>query len=299
MPTEQAPVVQRALLLSELRRLRTAKHLSQEDVAKALEWSLSKVIRIEGGVSRLQITDLKALLDLYEVTNPEQVNELLSLARAARERGYWSAYKNISDQGLLTYVGYEAGASIIREAQGLVIPGLLQTEEYAWEITRSYIGDSNNLVKDLVDLRVERQEKVYGRNDPMRQFYVWDEAVIRRRVGGSENPALMPDQLRHLAELAARPEITVEVITFETGAHFGLKGPFIILQFDSELGDVLYMESTRRGDLTRGDPASAEEITSYREAFERLRELSLGRERSAQLIREVAEEMSRNKPIKQ
>jgi transcriptional regulator with XRE-family HTH domain len=299
MPTEQAPVVQRALLLSELRRLRTAKHLSQEDVAKALEWSLSKVIRIEGGVSRLQITDLKALLDLYEVTNPEQVNELLSLARAARERGYWSAYKNISDQGLLTYVGYEAGASIIREAQGLVIPGLLQTEEYAWEITRSYIGDSNNLVKDLVDLRVERQEKVYGRNDPMRQFYVLDEAVIRRRVGGSENPALMPDQLRHLAELAARPEITVEVITFETGAHFGLKGPFIILQFDSELGDVLYMESTRRGDLTRGDPASAEEITSYREAFERLRELSLGRERSAQLIREVAEEMSRNKPIKQ
>jgi hypothetical protein len=175
----------------------------------------------------------------------------------------------------------------------------LQTEEYAWEITRSYIGDSNNLVKDLVDLRVERQEKVYGRNDPMRQFYVLDEAVIRRRVGGSENPALMPDQLRHLAELAARPEITVEVITFETGAHFGLKGPFIILQFDSELGDVLYMESTRRGDLTRGDPASAEEITSYREAFERLRELSLGRERSAQLIREVAEEMSRNKPIKQ
>ena len=173
MPTEQAPVVQRALLLSELRRLGTAKHLSQEDVAKALEWSLSKVIRIEGGVSRLQITDLKALLDLYEVTNPEQVDELLSLARSARERGYWSAYKNISDQGLLTYVGYEAGASIIREAQGLVIPGLLQTEEYAWEITRSYIGDSNNLVKDLVDLRMERQEKVYGRNDPMRQLSSW------------------------------------------------------------------------------------------------------------------------------
>lgn len=298
MSQDQAPVIQRALLTSELRRLRAAKEMSQEEVAKALDWSLSKLIRIEGGGVGLRTTDLKALLELYGVIDKKQVNELAELAKAARERGWWTTYKNVRDQEYLNYIGYETGASIIRQAQGLLVPGLLQTEEYAGAITREYIGESSDLVKDLVDLRLERQEQLLGREKPPQQFYVLDEAVIRRRVGGAENPDLMPAQLRHLVELSNRPDVTIEVIPFEAGAHFGLKGPFTLLEFESALGDVLYLESARRGDLTRGDPASIPLITEYHEAFERLRNLSLEPQDSAEFISGVAGEMSRHEPTR-
>lgn len=295
MPDSQASVIQRSILTNELRRLRARAHLGQDEVARALDWSLSKVIRIEGGTVGISTTDLKALLNLYETRDQDQVAGLVELARGARQRGWWTAYKNVTDQQYLNYVGYEAGASIIRTANGLLIPALLQTADYAWAITSEYIAESNDAVKDAVELRLERQERLTARDKLPRQFYVIDEAVIRRRIGAPKNPDVMPAQLRHLVEAASRPEVTIEVIPFEAGAHFGLKGPFTLLEFDGELGDLLYMESTRRGDLTLADPASSPLITSYHESFERLREISLGPEASIRLISEVAERMSGGK----
>lgn len=295
MSEQQAPVVQRAILTGELRRLRAAHGMSQEDVAKALDWSLSKVIRIEGGLVGITTTDLKALLDLYQVADTKRVAELVEMAKTARTRGWWNAYKNIRDQEYLDYVGYESGASVIRMAQGLLIPGLLQTEDYAWTITSEYIGEANDLARDLVEIRLERQERLFNRGKPPRQFYVLDEAVIRRHVGAPKNPNVMPTQLRHLVELSERPFITIEVIPFQTGAHYGLKGPFVLLEFEGDLGDVLYLESARRGDLLIANPASSPLITTYREAFEQLRGLSLGPEASVKFIAHVADEMTQSR----
>jgi hypothetical protein len=297
MPEGQGSVIQRTLLTNELRRLRAAAHLGQDEVTKALDWSLSKLIRVEGGSVGVSTTDLKALLALYEVRDETRVTELVELARGARVRGWWTTYKNVTDQEYLNYVGYEAGASIIRTANGLLVPALLQTEDYAWAITMEYIGgESRDAVKDAVELRLERQERLTARDNVPRQFYIMDEAVILRRVGSPKNPEVMPAQLRHLAEVASQSEVTIEIIPFEAGAHLGLKGPFTLLEFEGELGDVLYMESARRGDLTLADPASLPMITSYHEAFERLREISLGPEASANLITDTAEAMSKDQP---
>jgi len=112
-------------------------------------------------------------------------------------------------------------------------------------------------------------------------------------VGSGSDPKLMPAQLRHLVDLSSRPYLTVQVIPFSAGAHFGLKGPFTLLSFDNELGDVLFFESARRGDLTLADPASADLITSYQEAFEGLRNIALSVEKSTQLIERTADKMAK------
>lgn len=292
MSQGEASVVQRALLTNELRRLRAAARLGQEQVVQALDWSPSKLIRIEGGTVGISTTDLKALLDLYGVKEESRIGELVELARAARTRGWWRSFKSVQDEQYLNYVGYESGASIIRQAQGLLVPGLLQTPDYAADITLDYAGEYGRPVEELVELRLERQERVLGREKPPEQFYVLDEAVIRRRVGWRKDRKLMPDQLRHLIEIGSLPYVTIQVIPFYMGAHFGLKGPFTLLSFDNELGDVLFLESAHRGDLTLSDAASAELITSYHEAFEGLRRASLSPEQSLEFIEGVATEMS-------
>jgi transcriptional regulator with XRE-family HTH domain len=290
---DQGPVVQRALLTAELLRLRHAVGLKQEDVASALEWSTSKLIRIEGGTVGMSITDLTALLRQYGVTDKDQVDELTKLARGARGRGWWNEYKNdVEDQAFLTFLGYEAGASVLRQSQGLLIPGLLQTEEYARALMSKYVEPSAG--DALVEIRMRRQEEMSSREKPPQQFYVIDEAVIQRRMAESNDHRIMARQLRHLIEVAGRPDVTLELIPFTVGPHFGMKGPFALLEFDGDLGDVLYLESARRGDLVVAgrDPQSAELITVYQEAFNQLRSLSLGAERSVEVIDKVAKAMS-------
>ncbi len=251
--------MQRALLSAELQRLRHAARLKQEEVARALEWSTSKLIRIEGGTVGISITDLMALLSHYGVTDTDRTAELAELARGARGRGWWNEYKNeVSDQAFLTYLGYEAGASILRQSQGLLIPGLLQTEEYARALMRKYVEPSEG--DALVEIRMRRQEEMSTRDKPPQQFYIMDEAVIQRQMTEENDQGIMVRQLRHLIEVAARPGVTIEVIPFAVGPHFGMKGPFAHLEFDGDLGDVLYLESARSGDLVVSgrDPQSAE-----------------------------------------
>ncbi len=283
--------MQRALLSNELQRLRRDKHLKQEEVARELDWSPSKIIRIEGGSVGISTTDLQALLRLYEVVDPEQIDRLIELARGARERGWWSTYQRdlAHDQPFLSFLGYENGSSEIRQSAIAVVPGLLQTEEYARAITREYADDSRTQL--LVEVRMLRQEKLLERENPPQQYYVLDEAVIRRRVGGGAEPALMANQLRHLINNAERPYVTIKVIPFNVGAHFGMKGDFTLLDFEGDLGGILYLESSRGGALTitGKDPA----ITTYREQFERLfGRMALDPEASLALIERAADEMS-------
>src|SRR5690348_1589006 len=163
-------LLQRRRLRAELRKARIDKGLTQDQVAKAMDWSLSKVIRIEGTrdstSSNISTNDLKALLSLYEIDDGDRVDSLINLARAARVRPWWSAYRGIAPDSLLELIEYESAASVIRQCETLLVPGILQTEDYARHVLEEYYGDGPKIsprssaysIADLADLRTKRQE---------------------------------------------------------------------------------------------------------------------------------------------
>jgi transcriptional regulator with XRE-family HTH domain len=284
------PVVQRRRLRSELRRTRREAGLTQEQVAAAMDWSLSKVIRIENGSVGISTNDLRAVLALFGITDVERVSGLVDLARSAKERSWWSQFSDVAPPPLLELVQYEEAAYICRSYEPQHIPGPLQTEDYAREVlrqsfeeTRENVDDEqiDSLAEEAVRLRLKRQEMLERPNPP--QYHsVIDEAAIRRLVGGTQ---VMRDQLHKLAEMAARPNVTVEIIPFSAGMHPGLTVPFLILEFpDAADEDILYLERLD-GDLIFRDDIKG--VVRYREQFEKLRKISLG-PRSAEYLREAS-----------
>src|SRR2546421_4407264 len=135
MASDQGPVIQSAVLRSELVRLRKARGMTQEQVAGNLEWSASKLIRVEGGHSSITKVDLDALLGQYDVISEDERERLQALNRGAKEAGWWEAYRNDTAPAYLNFVGYEAGAAFIRQFYGTAVPGLLQTPAYPGDLT--------------------------------------------------------------------------------------------------------------------------------------------------------------------
>jgi transcriptional regulator with XRE-family HTH domain len=290
MATDQGPVVQSALLRGELVRLRRASGLTQEQVAAQLEWSPSKLIRVEGGHSAITKVDLDALLAKYGVTSESTHDRLQALNRGARERGWWVKYRDDVSQTYLNYVGFEAGAAFIRQFQSGFLPGLLQTAAYAEAVTVNSVDAVR--VAAIVGLRLQRQSELAQRDPRPRQYYVVDEAVIRRHVGIAKDPDIMPNQLREIADKAEQDElITMRVIPFKAGAHRGLYGPFTLLEFDGGLPDLLYIDAGR-GEFASMVMGDDPRVGEYRYDFELLLEDALSAEKSIDLIRSVAEEMS-------
>jgi len=282
-----SPLVQRRRLRTELKKARQTSGLTQDQVAGEMDWSLSKIIRIESASSGISANDLKALLQLYGVKDPGQVDSLVALARAARERSWWSAYRDVAPQQLLQLTEYESAAQVIRQFETMFVPGILQTEDYARAVIDNYYeeGLSSNQLRALVELRTRRQDVIDAENPPSFHF-ILDESAIRRLVGG---PSIMRRQLRRLIEVADKPNITLEVIPFSAGLHPGMKGPFEIIEFaDPSDSEIVYLESPR-GDIFSDVP---EETSKYREDFERLGKASLGAQGSLARIAKVADEMS-------
>lgn len=288
MPNDQGPVVQSALLRNELTRLRKESGLTQDQVAQRLDWSPSKLIRVEGGRSSVTKVDLDALLSTYGVTSESQRERLQALNRGARERAWWAGYRDEINPTYLEFVGYEAGAAFIREFESGFIPGLLQTPEYAEILTANSIDAVQ--VAPVVKIRLQRQAELAKRSAQPRQYHVIDEGVIRRHVGIKHDPAIMPNQLRHIARRAEVEELlTVRVIPFSAGAHPGLSGPFTLLEFEGSMPDLLYLDSGRDMSLFTGsDPR----IGLYADDFEILLETALPAAESIEFLRQAAEEMS-------
>lgn len=291
------PIVQRALLTRELVRLRQERKETQQVAARALKWSLSKFIRVEGGDVRLSQADLEYLLRHYNVTDEEYIRYLSELAEGGRKRGWWQDYELPNDKAFADYIGYETDASIIRMSDAATIPGLLQTEPYMRALVTAY-GARVERIENIVKLRKARQDRTASRK--VDQVYILDEAALRRRVGDN-----MRDQLRHLAALTDKPNVTIHVIPFEAGPHFGMKGPFVILSFDSGLDDVLYLESARRGDLIvgpggetqQGDPedvaaARVDDVKDYEAGFRSMINIALDPADSVKFIQRVIRETS-------
>jgi transcriptional regulator with XRE-family HTH domain len=276
-----SPTVRRRRLALELRRLREAAGMTIEHVAKSLECSDSKISRIETARVRATPRDVRDLLALYGVTGTRQAG-LIQLAREARQTGWWhQAYGDLPVRAL---VGLEDAAASISYYVQQLVPGLLQTEDYARAVLRAIRLDLGPAeVERRVGLRMARQS-LLTRDEPPELWAVIDEAVLRRVVGGQE---VMRQQLKRLAEAAARPNVTLQVLPFTAGEHAGMDGPFTILGFpDPADPDVVYLEHTT-SDLYLEDP---EATTRYARLFDHLRAESLGPDDSAEFFAMVAEE---------
>jgi transcriptional regulator with XRE-family HTH domain len=293
MTTNLGPTVQRAMLSSELLRLRRLSGKTQEEVARQFDWSTSKILRIEGGAVSVTTPDLQALLRLYDVTDTTELKRLAELAKGTRERGWWQSYP-IENADFRELLGYEAGASFIRQFEPAIVPGLLQTPDYARIMVREFNNQiSTENVEALVDLRVRRQDYLADRDPSPHRFFILDEAVIRRQVGATlaNGRSIMPRQLRQIVEQSEDEYTTVEVIPFAKGAHFGMRGPIVLMEFDTDLGEVLYLENTRgRSRILTGREG---EIIEYRERFEELRAWTLNASESRDLIMNAADEMEK------
>jgi transcriptional regulator with XRE-family HTH domain len=280
-----SPLVERRRLRDELRQARQDAGLTQEAVAEEMDWSMSKIIRIETGAVGISTNDLTALLRLYKVKDSRRVKDLIARAREARKQTWWSRYRQILPPNYFQYIEYETSASIIRSYETIVVPGLLQTEEYAEAITRQYrLNMTSKMVQTLVEVRMRRQELLLGRPTPPLLFFVLDEAVICRLMG-EEN--LRKAQLEKLISMAGRPEVTIEVIPLSVGFHRGMYDTFNILEFPGSAEDVMYFESIRESIFSHD---SVEEVVAYRELFEDLRRSSLGPKGTLEYLMRAADE---------
>lgn len=284
MTGEHSPTVRRRRLASELRARREAAKLTCEDVAEHLECSASKISRVETGRVSVSPRDVRDMLELYGV-EPEQRESLVQLARESRQKGWWHAYSDAIEPRFANYVGLEDAAAEIRTYEVNLIPGLLQTEDYARAvISAGSLTAPLSEVDRLVALRMARQPMLTG-DAPPQMWAVLDEAVLRRTVGGR---GLMRLQLEHLIELATLPNVAVQVIPFGSGAHPGMGKPFVILAFPERSDpDVVYLE-----DLTSAlYIEDLHQVDRYNVLFNHLRATALSFEDSAALITSAMKEM--------
>ena len=285
MTVSSSPLVERRRLRAELRQARLDAGLTQEAVAEQMDWSLSKLIRIETGAVGISTNDLTALLRLYDIKDPKRIRALVAQGKEARKQTWWSRYRTVLPPTYFQYIEYETSASIIRSYETLLIPGLLQTEEYATAVAQRYRLNLNpNTVKTLVEVRMKRQELLLGRGNPPLLFFVLDEAVIHRLLGAED---VRQAQLEKLIRMADIPEVTIEIVPFSVGLHRGMGENFNVLEF-GELpdNDVLYFESVRDAIFSHD---ATDEIAVYRELFEELRKMSLGPKGTRDYLSEVAE----------
>jgi len=230
--------------------------------AEQLDWSVSKIIRIEQGASAITPVDLRALLAIYRVTDKEQVEELVELARGSKKQS-WAEYKEVYSSASLNLFGSEAAAKTIYKYEPEFVPGLLQTQEYAQALLTG-LGQPERHVELMVNARIERQELLDREPQPDLSFVI-GEAALSRAVGG---PRVMLRQLERLRELGARAGISLQVLPFSAGAHPHIGGAFTILQFaDENLDDLLYLENAGGERTVRDEP---EILADYYETFARL-----------------------------
>jgi transcriptional regulator with XRE-family HTH domain len=282
MADKRTPSVRARQLAAELRRLRDEARLTGEEAGDRLGWSSAKVSRIETARIAVAPADLARLLDLYEVSGQRR-ERLTALGRSAGERGWWDAYADTLGPEYTALIALESQAEQVRWYAPQIVPGLLQTEEYAREIIRStLLITPPGEIERRVQVRMTRQ-RILESDDPLRLSVVLDEAALTRQVGGAE---VMREQLRHLGELAARPNVELQVLLNAAGAHPAITGEFTILTLP-ELGapDVVYLENMTSNVYVEQEA----QVYRYNLAFEGLRSLALEPGESRKLITGLAQ----------
>lgn len=282
---ETGPTVRRRKLGAELRRRRDSAGLTSEEAAQRVGWHQSKVSRIETGRSGARPADVRRLLDVYGVENDEVRQGLEDLARDGAKRGWWQSYRDMLPPSYMDFISLESDARAVRTLETTVIPGLLQTADYARAVTRAVLPQHGaDRIDALVDVRIARQV-VLGREPPLELRAVVDEAALRREMAGRD---VMRGQLVRLTELAGRPNVHIQVLPFSRGAHIGVTGSFVVFEFPrtgdqdvvaiDHLTSSLYLEQQ-------------EEVSAYNTAFNLLRSRALPRNESLAFVAGIADGM--------
>jgi transcriptional regulator with XRE-family HTH domain len=228
------------LIGSTLRRLRTEKGITRDEAGDAIRASAWKIHRMENGQVGFKDRDLVDLLRLYGITDEEEIAALLEIAREANSPGWWFRYSDLVPPWFRTYMDLESAATLIRTYQGQLVPGLLQTADYARAtIAGMLLPRSPEEVERRVTLKLARQQ-ILERPDGPRLWAVVDEAALRRPVGGEQ---VMREQLQRLIDAARLPNVVLQVLPVSVGAHPAMAGAFSILRFaDRDLPDIVYVE---------------------------------------------------------
>jgi transcriptional regulator with XRE-family HTH domain len=272
-------------LAMELRKLRMAAGLSQAEVAQAVGMSESKVGRQETAKIGIYLHDLHKLLDLYQVTDQRRV-EIVGMARDAEDRGwiYVHGGKKLPEEWK-TLIDFEIKASTILHYQPLVIPGLLQTSEYARTVIKATSLDlSESEIEALVNSRMARQT-LLGRTNPAHLHAIIEENILACQFG---DPKAVVRQLHHLLYAANQPNITIQVMPSSIGPHPGSNGSFVMLKYDHEPSLVLLENKISSLILDK-----EEQIEVYARIWTELQKLAYDAEKSVKLISVIATEVSR------
>jgi transcriptional regulator with XRE-family HTH domain len=284
MTTGPGPTTTRRRLRAELRRLRLAKGLSIENVTNEVEWSTSKLVRIEGGQVGISVSDLNALLQVYEVDDAAQLEELRALARASRQRTWWSAYQRFLTPSYQEFIGAEADATQIRHYHPTAVPGLLQTPAYAKAMIAAAPLEPvpDEVAQALFEIRQNRKQHVLERPRPPEFTVILDEAVLRRPVGG---PAAMREQLDYLIRVAERDSVTLMVLPFSAGPHPGLAGAFALFGYDDPANDDVLCLETGSGNIVVKEDQDL--VKQYSRAADHLEEIALAEPEAIQFVETV------------
>jgi transcriptional regulator with XRE-family HTH domain len=282
----QGPTIARRRLSMALRAARDGAGQTQERVAEALDWSVSKMIRIENGKVKATVTDVKALLDLYGVTDTSQVAELVDLARATRQKSWLGG--DLREQlppAYADYVALEADASTLSFFQPVFLPGLLQTPAYAQQMSITPIPEE--LTAEAREVRVAvrrlRQDHLLkGAHRPKIDAII-DESALRRVAGTAQ---IMREQMLYLLRLGNDPLITLRVFPFSAGVTM-VTSPFIVVGFPAgEDADVVYIESA----ISDPELLTTGGVATFRNAFNHLAANALAPEESLAFISAIAAE---------
>ncbi|MBB6170649.1 transcriptional regulator with XRE-family HTH domain [Nocardiopsis mwathae] len=252
--------------------------MTVEQAAERLEWSRARLGHIETGRRKKPlITDIKALLDLYKVTDPREREAILNLTRQARETAWWTSYDDVFTG---RFPGFEAAAATISTYEPSLIPGLLQTSEYIAAITKATLIYSGDDIQRVIDARLKRQEILTSPDQPELRAVI-DEAALLRLGDGQ----LMAGQVQHLIKVAEDTgnSVTIQVLEIGAGLHPGGESAFVLMDFDEETSPVVYLETSTDG-LYLED---AGEVERYRKLFRNIQEAALTPDRTLAYLKNM------------
>lgn len=285
VPPRKAPTIRLRRLAAELKRLRVEAGLTQEEAAAHTGFDPSSLYRIERAMNKPQRRTVITLMNLYGVTDPARRETLMSWLKESVQQGWVQIYEPYLPELYQTYIQFEYDAERLRNYESLFLPGLLQTEDYARAVIKGIAPDlSADDVKARVDVRMRRQTVLTRPTTPLQLIAVVDEAAIRRVVGGT---AIMRAQLEHLLEAAEAPNVTVQVVPFSAGAHPGMPGSFVVMEFAAQVDPPLVYSDSMVGDAFL---EAEEDVARFNTAFEQIMKKALSQTKSLSMIRTAAAE---------
>lgn len=281
MPRSGSPTLRRLELGTLLKALRNERGLTVEQTGEQLGFSPSKVSRLENGLRGASARDIRDLCDLYDVQG-ERRQQLLDLAAAGKQQAWWQS-RNLAYSN---YVGLEDAAAVIRDFGLGVVPGLLQTADYARAVMTARIPRlSAEDIDQRVAARMERQRLLTAETPP--QFdAVLDEAVLHR-VAGSRR--VMQAQMNRLLEVSDLPKVDIRVLPYDAGIPPVVTSKFILLSFDeSAVPGVVFVEM-HTGDLYLGP---ADGLADYEQAFHAIHTMAATPSKTRQIIAGISAELA-------